>query len=616
MKLFEENALPKYAILSHTWATDDEVSFQEMTGIVNDHDHPASSKPGYQKILSTCKKANSHGLRYAWVDTCCIDKTSSAELSQAINSMFKWYSNAKVCYTFLFDLRPNNSADSMRNCKWFTRGWTLQELIASEEIRFYNARWDFVGDKSSLKELLSDITNIDEVILYDSTLLYNIPVARRMSWASGRTTTRREDIAYSLLGIFDVNMPMLYGEGENAFMRLQEEIIKRSNDLTIFMCSAKAESFPESPRDPSDDVNTEASLSWSDSESDQASPRGKVRCYSRSDGAKGSQISYRELFARSPEDFAVAGGAPWHITEISRSVSRAYGFLPPAAQEFALTNNGLYLKKARLRIVASSSDLSCYVLALRRSSGYYGKEDYVLLQKVGPGIFVRLQGHIFQSALSKAYRSHTTDAVEVQEDAYIMPTASALSHMQLQSSDDHSIRFVCESYAINFVGRGFPEDRWDAAARKFITIGIIGDIPFEGYVKVSGLTLHGSAPDELMTDDWDCFYILCGRGWAGLYSSKQWIGRTSTTKKEVLMLSKIDDNAHYDISNFSCIPQKLRVGSIEVEALMSWTFREGRGYRYRVSVKIKPLRTPSSSITATPTLRSNPIGSDRRKRGS
>ncbi|KFX89989.1 hypothetical protein O988_08390 [Pseudogymnoascus sp. VKM F-3808] len=221
-----------YAILSHRWE-DGEVSFQNMQNLAL-----ASTMKGFDKIQKSCGQAIKDGYSYVWVDTCCINKESSAELSEAINSMFRWYKASAVCYVFLSDVNsnaPNGEAMKLEigSSKWFTRGWTLQELIAPQFLVFYDRHWEFLGTKQTLSTLLSLQTHIDEAILHGESPS-NRTIAQRMSWASHRVTTRVEDIAYCLLGIFDVYMPMLYGEGERAFLRLQEEIIKQSDDHTIF----------------------------------------------------------------------------------------------------------------------------------------------------------------------------------------------------------------------------------------------------------------------------------------------------------------------------------------------------------------------------------------------
>lgn len=150
--------------------------------------------------------------------------------------MFQWYRDAEVCHAWLADLRTEDSSNalSLQSCRWFTRGWTLQELIAPRKVEFYDQSWTFRGTKSDLKDALLKVTGIDGEALENPGILYRIPVAQRMSWAAARQTTRIEDMAYCLLGIFDINMPMLYGEGSRAFLRLQEHIVKEVNDLSIF----------------------------------------------------------------------------------------------------------------------------------------------------------------------------------------------------------------------------------------------------------------------------------------------------------------------------------------------------------------------------------------------
>lgn len=223
-----------YAILSHTWE-DGEVTFQDMANI-----DQARKKKGFSKIEWTCRLARQRGINYAWVDTCCINKESSAELTESINSMFKWYKDSAVCFVYLSDLVPmslsimNYWGIDFQRCRWFTRGWTLQELIAPGLVEFYDQTWTLRGDKSSSRSTLFDITGIDIEVLADSEKTVTVPVARRMSWAATRQTTRIEDTAYCLFGIFDVNLPLLYGEGPKAFMRLQEEIIREAFDLSMF----------------------------------------------------------------------------------------------------------------------------------------------------------------------------------------------------------------------------------------------------------------------------------------------------------------------------------------------------------------------------------------------
>lgn len=225
---FYLSAIPRYAILSHTWG-DGEVTFQDISLA------SGSRKKGWAKITQTCRLAVQHGLEYAWVDTCCVDKSSSAELSESVNSMFQWYMNAAICYVALEDLPPDIAAeDGLVRCRWFTRGWTLQELLAPNDLRFYDLAWNYRGNKHDFIRIISTSTGIPAPVILGRTPPADCSVAEKMSWAARRETTRVEDTAYCLLGIFDVNMPLIYGEGMRAFRRLQEEIVKRRNDLTIF----------------------------------------------------------------------------------------------------------------------------------------------------------------------------------------------------------------------------------------------------------------------------------------------------------------------------------------------------------------------------------------------
>ncbi|OCK96314.1 HET-domain-containing protein, partial [Cenococcum geophilum 1.58] len=221
--------VPPYAILSHTWG-EEEVTLRDMISTAGS----LKEKKGFKKIQNCCSQALADGLHWAWVDTCCIDKTSSAELSEAINSMFRWYSRSKVCYAYLTDVPYDGFDDSLPKSRWFTRGWTLQELLAPSSVVYYSAEWTRIGDNEDLISVLRNVTRIDEGILSRTKGLDWISVAEKMSWAATRETTRVEDMAYCLLGIFDVNMPLLYGEGERAFQRLQEEILRNSQDQSLF----------------------------------------------------------------------------------------------------------------------------------------------------------------------------------------------------------------------------------------------------------------------------------------------------------------------------------------------------------------------------------------------
>jgi hypothetical protein len=268
--------IPKYAIFSHTWENN-EISLQELQRVIDPDlaNDPKTSvvkaKAGFIKILRFVELAASYGIPYAWADTCCIDKTSSADLTESINSMYRWYNNSEVCFAYLTDVIssewPYSSVSEVAKSRWFTRGWTLQELIAPSKVEFYNHSWVSLGSKHRRVNAIESITGIDRYIL-ESNDLSSANIARKMSWAANRTTTRKEDMAYCLLGLFDINMPLLYGEGEKAFLRLQEHIAVTSTDHSLF--------------------------AWGLHDGIADETGDKLR-------------SYRSIFARSPADFLECG---------------------------------------------------------------------------------------------------------------------------------------------------------------------------------------------------------------------------------------------------------------------------------------------------------------------
>ncbi|KAG8531744.1 uncharacterized protein KY384_003376 [Bacidia gigantensis] len=267
---FYDDDIPPYAILSHTWG-----KVEEEVSLHDSRDVAVMTRPGF----------------YVWIDTCCIDKTSSAELSEAINSMYEWYKNAQVCYAYLSDVttaqgREISAFDStpskivLFQSKWFERGWTLQELLAPSEIEFYDQAWGKIGTRSRLQRLISTATGISFPHLKDPN---SACVAVKLSWAAHRKTTRVEDMAYCLLGLLDVNIPLIYGEGPRAFTRLQQEIIRNSSDESVF--------------------------AWTDPE-----------------------IQYSGMLARSPAAFALSGGVVEATFEHSDR--------PP----YTITNKGLAIQ--------------------------------------------------------------------------------------------------------------------------------------------------------------------------------------------------------------------------------------------------------------------------------
>ncbi|KAI1789888.1 hypothetical protein LXA43DRAFT_1095969 [Ganoderma leucocontextum] len=228
-----------YAILSHTWDLLGEQSLQELSQIQRTHpgDTVPSSPALSPKIRDFCSFAQKAGYDYCWIDSCCIDKTSSSELTESINSMYAWYGIADVCYTYLADVSntPAKWEGEFRASRWHRRGWTLQELIAPKKLVFLSCDWLVLGSKAALAPLVEDATGISTSVLMFEEPLSAVPVARRMSWAASRETTRAEDRAYSLFGIFNVQLPTIYGEGgEKAFVRLQEEILRHIPDQSIF----------------------------------------------------------------------------------------------------------------------------------------------------------------------------------------------------------------------------------------------------------------------------------------------------------------------------------------------------------------------------------------------
>jgi hypothetical protein len=343
---FDSSLDVKYAILSHTWEGG-EVSFQEM----QNPKESTKQKPGYRKIEATCNVTAHKGLEYAWVDTCCIDKSSSAELSEAINSMFRWYKDAEICFAYLSDLvlPISTSIDEdelvsyLSRCRWFSRGWTLQELIVPRSLELYDSSWNFRGSRDQFASQLSTITRVDVAVLQNSNVMNSLPVARRMSWASNRQTTREEDIAYCLLGIFDVNMALLYGEGSKAFVRLQDEIATQSGNISLFGWTAQKSTNENPPRSAE-----------------------TVR----------SDQYYRGVFALSPSEFATCGG---------------FRFLPMHKrynQVFSAAVRGFNIDAL---LVKGSEDGPCHILTLDISDE---RLQFLDVERLGIQLTKTLRGYV------------------------------------------------------------------------------------------------------------------------------------------------------------------------------------------------------------------------------
>ena len=351
LESFYGDAIPAYAILSHTWGAD-EVSFQEFRTAKTSPEANITAKAGYRKIEATCGRAEKHGYGFVWVDTCCIDKSSSAELTEAINSMFHWYQQSQVCYVYLSDSQaldgldfraaPQEFSAVFGQCRWFGRGWCLQELLAPRNLLFIDWKWDDIGTKDELRGLISAITDIPTALLRKTPTasIWDCPVADRISWIGKRQTTRIEDMAYSLLGILGVNMPMLYGEGTAAFIRLQGEVIRKYNDLSIFAWAGPP--FLEGQLQQFLPVLA-------------ASPSSFVGCSLTNGGSEGSSVLGEGLNT-----------------------------------QFSLTNRGVYFPNAQLRFQrAPPGHHPQYLLDLnyqvRRSPW-----RYLPLQKIGPSLFARI----------------------------------------------------------------------------------------------------------------------------------------------------------------------------------------------------------------------------------
>ena len=401
--------VPSFAILSHNWG-EGEVTLQDFDNL-----KVAVLKKNFAKIEHTCQQAQQNGIDYAWVDTCCIDKTSSAELTEAINSMFQLYASSVVCYAYLFDLDRNGGVDAenltsqLARSRWFSRGWTLQELIAPKNVEFYDRDWKFVGTKVDLSRAVSTVTGIDIDVLYDSSALFQIPVARKMSWAAGRQTSRLEDKAYSLLGIFDVNMPMLYGEGEKAFIRLQEEIAKETNDLTLF--------------------------AWQAVDMDQG-------------GCGQSALQkYRGILAKSPAEFANSGDV------VPRSDHRFN-------EEFVMTNKGL-----RINADLAHGCGGDYILTLNCFRRGQPKQNIgIYLKHHGASVYARDKPQEFAVAAEWKTMSHP-------KSIYITRNINQAISASVDQVRRHAIR-CRHGFDNGSISVARPQSLWDAQNKLYLTVGL------------------------------------------------------------------------------------------------------------------------------------------------
>lgn len=388
---------PKYAILSHTWG-DDEVSFQDISL------SRAIKKKGFQKVQRACSLAFRKGFDYVWVDTCCIDKSSSSELSEAINSMFYWYRSSAICFAYLSDLQATKpGSPQLHKCRWFTRGWTLQELIAPRKIEFYDAKWNMIGTKKSLEDRLYRITGISKEVLREGKLMTTVPIAKRMAWASSRETTRIEDTAYSLMGIFNVNIPLLYGERENAFQRLQEEIVRTTHDSTIF--------------------------AWQ---------------------SRGYSHKYSGIFAKSPREFVIGGDDMQSSTHLNTD-----------EEEFSITNKGV---KMSTSLLYTDEHPGLYILPIGQGRVSWGKDKLTMgiyLAKFGNDSFVRARHKTFHTF--EGLKSHKRLDEQV---IYILKTMDENTHDSVRRRRCSAIYFdFCSTIGVSKVT---PKSLWDSQRKTML----------------------------------------------------------------------------------------------------------------------------------------------------
>ncbi|KAK1749489.1 heterokaryon incompatibility protein-domain-containing protein [Echria macrotheca] len=412
--------VPPYAILSHRWQ-EEEVTFTDYHAQLRLH--PADRMKGWAKIDMLVRQAKLDELGYCWIDTCCIDKTSSSELSEAINSMYAWYRDSAVCYIYMSDVDVSActgeyGAPSQERVlgqfgasQWFTRGWTLQELLAPKNLIFYDVNWvqllrnaksfedgELYGwpgfqnlrgpildlRKKEQRAVLDKATGIDTLFDLDgfSPESSAYSVALKMSWASRRKTTRIEDMAYCLMGIFDINMPLLYGEGMKAFARLQEEIIKQTDDHTIFY--------------------------WRD-------PNARPSCF-------------RGLLARSPADFSESSRAkmPRSLdTGYTRGHLEASHMQPEGDRTYGMTNKGL---RITLPMVVNNNGWPPYANALDNEAfvllecEVWGQKCGLVLARVSnEGHYARVDAHKLPPTIQEPYHIPTSQQIFVKSVPSVFP---------------------------------------------------------------------------------------------------------------------------------------------------------------------------------------------------
>jgi hypothetical protein len=242
LREFRGDEVPPYVTLSQTWCPG-EVLYEDLAVRDTKIPWPPTHKEGWPRIQNSCTLALKDGYEFIWIETCCVDKTNSAERTEEMNSCYKWFQRCAVSYTYLVDFNITHlGLDQMRLCRWFTRSFTLQELIAPPEVKFYSQNWELVGLRSELVPHLYSITGVDPFVLAGGDVK-EVKIARKMFWASHRMSSMPEDQTYALLGLFGIQMPLSYGEGENAFQRLQHEIFRSTEDTSLLAWKDEWSSF-------------------------------------------------------------------------------------------------------------------------------------------------------------------------------------------------------------------------------------------------------------------------------------------------------------------------------------------------------------------------------------
>ncbi|KAF4878470.1 Vegetative incompatibility protein HET-E-1 [Colletotrichum siamense] len=399
-----QNNFPRYAILSHTWGEEkDEIHFGDIQ-----KDHQLSKTgPGRIKFDGCCQQAKADGFDYVWIDTCCIDKSHHTDYSEAITSMFSWYQTAGRCYAYLADV-PDKSASTFdndfRRSRWHTRGWTLQELLAPQDLVFYSQSWTKLGEKASMTSMIEEATGIPAQFLGG---FLDASVAQRMSWAAQRVTTRGEDMAYCLFGIFNVSLPIMYGEGASAaFGRLQEAILQRTPDASILAWGLDLQHDDLHPQQP---------------------PTNR----------------YGNILAASPQDFVNCGTVvPWDNGHSGQRLD---------------VNGGYYHLQLPLHTTKAGQTfglLKCY--SRPQQKGCIG----IPLCQVEPGLetdeFMRPKG-------SKAIQLFDTDSSQEPSNLRIRDLSLAEDIRKFDCRYGYSIEVPASGKLAVF--DVYPKDRWDTIAK-------------------------------------------------------------------------------------------------------------------------------------------------------